>query len=61
MKALDLKQEMEMDRILAKDGTLSEEQLLQLSNAAKEDCRDCDGKGIFYGNVCVCRCVGELK
>ncbi len=29
----------------------------QLSPFASKDCRECDGTGVFYGNVCVCACV----
>jgi len=29
----------------------------QLTPLANKDCRDCDGRGVYYGNVCVCGCV----
>lgn len=29
----------------------------QFSRYADDDCRDCDGRGVYYGNVCVCHCV----
>lgn len=28
-----------------------------LRSVAKADCRDCDGTGVFYGNVTLCHCV----
>lgn len=30
-----------------------------LADAAMPDCLNCDGSGIFYGNVCVCGCVNN--
>lgn len=29
----------------------------QLSPHADRDCRDCNGTGIFYGNVAICPCI----
>ena len=29
----------------------------QLTPFAERDCHFCDGRGVFYGNVCICDCV----
>ncbi len=33
--------------------------LAWIKERAVEDCRDCDGTGIYYGNVCLCGCVNS--
>lgn len=38
-------------------GVNPDELYAQLTPFADPACRDCDGRGVFYGNVCVCECV----
>lgn len=38
-------------------GVNPDELYAQLAPFADPACRDCDGRGVFYGNVCVCGCV----
>lgn len=32
-----------------------------VKDCADPDCRNCDGTGIFYGNVCLCGCVNHSE
>ena len=43
-------------KILAHED-LTEEETKELKEEADPECKDCDGAGIFYGNVCICGCI----
>ena len=50
-------EEAAINRELELGNILTVEEYRTLKGLSVKDCRNCDGSGIFYGNVCVCGCV----